>query len=131
MVLAKAEVIEKLDQAIKLGKEIERVESALKAMKADLKSFVDVNGPVDTGDVIWDYTVSASWQFDEKGIKEVAQNMVLEGVNPWKMLNITASNLKKMGWDDAVIAKMGEKRRRDGSHLVKSDSLKPCRLIIP
>jgi len=111
MVLAKAEVIENLDQAIKLGKEIERVESALKAMKADLKSFVDVNGPVDTGDVIWDYTLSASWHFDEKGMKELAQNMVLEGVNPWKMLNITASNLKKMGWDDAVIAKNGRQKR--------------------
>ena len=40
MVLAKAEVIENMDQAIKLGKEIERVESALKAMKAELKAFV-------------------------------------------------------------------------------------------
>ncbi|MFS0688976.1 hypothetical protein AB1K89_07020 [Sporosarcina sp. 179-K 8C2 HS] len=110
MVLAKAEVIENMEEAVKLGREIERVESALKAMKAQLKAFVDINGPVDTGDVIWDYTVSASWQFDEKGLKELAQNMVLEGVNPWKMLNITASNLKKMGWDDAVIAKMGEKK---------------------
>ena len=110
MVIVKAEVIENLEQATKLGNEIERVESALKAMKAELKAFVDVNGPVDTGDVIWDYSVSASWHFDEKGMKELAQNMVLEGVNPWKMLNITASNLKKMGWDDAVIAKMGEKK---------------------
>ena len=110
MVLAKADVVGSMGQAIELGREIERVESALKAMKAELKAFVDNNGPVDTGDVIWDYTISASWQFDEKGMKEVAQNMVLEGVNPWKMLNITASNLKKMGWDDAVIAKMGEKK---------------------
>src|SRR3954464_8673563 len=110
MVLAKVEGIENMEQAIKLGKEIERVESALKAMKAELKAFVRVNGPVDTGDVIWDYTISASWQFDEKGMKELAQNMVLEGVNPWKMLNITASNLKKMDWDDAVIAKIGEKK---------------------
>lgn len=110
MVLAKADVVGSLEQAIGLGREIERVESALKAMKAELKVFVDNNGPVDTGDVIWDYTISASWQFDEKGMKEVAQNMVLEGVNPWKMLNITASNLKKIGWDDAVIAKMGEKK---------------------
>jgi len=110
MVLVKTEVVENKNHAINLGKEIERVEAALKAMKAELKAFVDVNGPVDTGDVIWDYAVSASWQFDEMGMKEVAQNMVLEGVNPWKMLNITASNLKKMGWDDAVIAKMGEKK---------------------
>ena len=110
MVLAKVEVIENLDQAIKLGKEIERVESALKAMKAELKAFVDANGAVDTGDVIWDYTISASWQFDEKGMKELAQNMALEGVNPWKILNIAASNLKKMGWNDAVIGKMGEKK---------------------
>ena len=39
MVLATAEVIQNLDQAIKLGMEIERVESALKAMKAELKTF--------------------------------------------------------------------------------------------
>lgn len=56
--------------------------------------------------------------------------MVLEGVNPWEMLNITASNLKKMGWEDSVIEKMGKKRRRVDSHLAKSDSLKQCRSII-
>ena len=110
MVLAKTEVIESMDHAIKLGREIERVESALKAMKADLKAFVDGNGPVDTGDVICDYSISASWSFNEDGLKELAQNMVLEGVNPWKVLNITASNLKKLGWDDNVVAKMGEKK---------------------
>ena len=110
MELAKAEVIENLDQVIKLGKEIECVESALKANKAELKAFVEVNGPVDTCDVIRDYTISASWQFDEKGMKELAQKMALEGVNPWKMFNITVSNLKKMGWEDAVIARMGEKK---------------------
>jgi len=27
-----------------------------------------------------------------------------------EMLNITACNLKKMGWDDTVIAKMSEKK---------------------
>ena len=97
MVLAKAEVIENLDQAIKLGKEIERVESALKAMKAELKAFVDVNGPVDTGDVIWDYSISASWQFDEKGMKELAQNMVLEGVNPMENVEHHSFQSKKDG----------------------------------
>lgn len=110
MVLAKKEVVKSMDDAINLGKEIERVEAALKAMKAELKAFVDVSGPVDTGDVIWDYSISASWSFNEEGLKELAQNMVLEGVNPWKVLNITASNLKKLGWDDAVVAKMGEKK---------------------
>ncbi|PIC57016.1 hypothetical protein CSV80_11145 [Sporosarcina sp. P12(2017)] len=110
MVLAKTEEVKSMDYAIKLGKEIERVEAAAKAMKAELKAFVDVNGPVDTGDVIWDYNISASWSFNEEGLKELAQNMVLEGVNPWKVLNITASNLKKLGWDDAIVAKMGEKK---------------------
>jgi len=99
MVLAKTEEVKSMDHAINLGKEIERVEAALKAMKAELKAFVDVNGPVDTGDVIWDYSISASWSFNEEGLKELAQNMVLEGVNPWKVLNITASNLKKLGCD--------------------------------
>ncbi|PID03766.1 hypothetical protein CSV67_03760 [Sporosarcina sp. P2] len=110
MVLAKTEEVKSMDYAIKLGKEIERVEAAAKAMKVELKAFVDVNGPIDTGDVIWDYSISASWSFNEEGLKELAQNMVLEGVNPWKVLNITASNLKKLGWDDAIVAKMGEKK---------------------
>ncbi|ARF16055.1 hypothetical protein [Sporosarcina ureae] len=35
--------------------------------------------------------------------------MVQEGINPWGMLNITAFNLIRMDWDDAVIAKMTEK----------------------
>ncbi|WP_158233748.1 hypothetical protein [Sporosarcina sp. P3] len=52
MVLIEAEVIQNLDQAIKLGKAIECVESALKFMKAELKFVVDVNSSVDTGDVI-------------------------------------------------------------------------------
>ena len=46
MVLAQAEVIENLDKAIKLGREIERVESALKAMKAELKAFFDANDQI-------------------------------------------------------------------------------------
>ena len=63
-------------------------------------------------------------------MKELAQNMVLEGVNPWKMLNITASNLKKMGWDDAVIEKMGEKKETRRFASRKKYSLKQCKLII-
>ena len=91
-----------------------------------------MNGPVDTGDVIWDYTLSASWHFDEKGMKELAQNMVLEGVNPWKMLNITASNLKKIGWDDAVIAKNGRQKRDATVRISQKVTVKKhCRLIIP
>ncbi|MEB6549753.1 hypothetical protein MXL46_11715 [Heyndrickxia sporothermodurans] len=98
-----------VEEAVKLANEIERIEAAAKQMKADLRSYVEQNGPVETADTIWNVNEAVSYKFDAKQLKEVAQHIALGGDNPWDYLGITASNLKKLGWDEAFLAKLGKK----------------------
>lgn len=97
-------------EAVELAKEIERTESALKLMKAELKKYVEENGEVNTGDKIWGFSESVSWKFSPEGLKKVFENIFLDGKDPWKYLNISASNLKKLGWSEEVLSRYGEKR---------------------
>lgn len=95
--------------AVKLANEIERIEAAAKLMKADLRKFVEQNGPVETADTIWDINEAVSYKFDASQLKNVAQHIALGGDNPWDYLGINATNLKKLGWDEAFLANLGKK----------------------
>lgn len=108
------------EQAVQLAKEIERTESALKKMKDMLKEYVEKNGSVNTGEKVWDIYESVSWKFSPNQLKQVAGNIVMEGKNPWQFLNITATNLKKLGWKEEAIAKMGTKTIRRSFKGIKS-----------
>ncbi|RST60175.1 hypothetical protein D5F11_008955 [Siminovitchia terrae] len=98
-----------LEEAVKLANEIERIEAAAKQMKADLRKYVEQNGPVETADTIWNVNEAVSYKFDARQLKEVAQHIALGGDNPWDYLGIAASNLKKLEWDEAFLAKLGQK----------------------
>lgn len=98
------------EEAIKLANEINRLEAALKQMKNELKKYVQEHGAVDTGEEIWDFYESVSWKFDKDGLKEVARNIALEGMDPWELMNVTKTNLNKLGWDDDFLSKLGKKR---------------------
>lgn len=97
-------------EAVKLAAEIERMESALKLLKAELKRFVDQNGAIETGDKVWNYSVSVSWDFHEAGLREMADQLALEGINPWEMMTISPANLKKIGWDEEALLQFGQKK---------------------
>lgn len=97
------------DEAIKTANEIERLESAVKEMKNQLKEFVDHYGPVETDDVIWDYSTSTSWRFEPEKLKEVAQNIALEGKNPWEYLGLPAAKLRTLEWDESFLNGIGKK----------------------
>lgn len=97
-------------EASELAAEIERMESALKTLKAELKRFVDQNGAIETNKKVWNYNVAVSWEFHESGLKEMADQLALEGINPWKVMTITAANLKKIGWDEEILSQFGQKK---------------------
>lgn len=99
-----------IDDAVKTANEIERLEAVLKSMKEKLKAFVDKNGALETKDKVWDYVVSVSWEFQPEQLKEMAQDIVLDGRNPWELLDITSTNLKKLGWSDDVLEQYGKKK---------------------
>lgn len=99
-----------VEQAVQLANEIERAEAALKSMKQQLKSFVDDNGPVETQDKVWDYSLSTSWRFEPESLKEMAQGIALEGMNPWELLTLTAPSLKRLDWSEEALARYGQKK---------------------
>ena len=98
------------EEAVDLANEINRLDSALKTMKSELKKFVEEQGSIDTGEEIWDFYESVSWKFDEEGLKELARIIAFEGYNPWSLMNLPKSNLNKLGWDESYLETMGEKK---------------------
>lgn len=102
--------IETMNEAIKLANEVERIEAVLKIMKDQMKAYVQKNGPIETDSVIWDFNESVSYSFNPDQMKNIAENIVLEGENPWALLSISSSNLKKLGWSDSFINQLGQKK---------------------
>ncbi len=102
--------IETINEAINLANEVERIEAVLKVMKDQMKAYVQKNGPIETDSVIWDFNESVSYSFNPDQMKNIAENIVLEGENPWALLSISSSNLKKLGWSDSFINQLGQKK---------------------
>lgn len=102
--------IKSAQDAVELAAEIERMESLLKTLKAELKRFVDQNGAIETADKVWTYNVAVSWKFHEAGLRNMAEQLAIEGINPWKMITISAANLKKIGWSEEVLSQFRQKK---------------------
>ncbi|WP_233475974.1 hypothetical protein [Paenibacillus sonchi] len=98
------------EEAMKVAAEVERLEAAVKQMKADLKTYVDQNGPLQAGDKIWNYSTTVSWDFDPQRLRELALNITVEGLNPWELLTLPAASIKKLGWDEAALLQYGNKK---------------------
>ncbi|WP_040980581.1 MULTISPECIES: hypothetical protein [Oceanobacillus] len=98
------------EEAVNLANEINLTESALKQMKEKLKEYVKNNGAIDTGQEIWDFYESVSWEFDRNGLKEVARNMVIDGIDPWEQMTVSKKKLDNLGWDEKFLEKMGQKK---------------------
>ncbi|MBY9079543.1 hypothetical protein KIH86_03860 [Paenibacillus sp. HN-1] len=105
------------EEAVKVAGEVERLEAAVKQLKADLKVYVDQNGSLQAGDKIWGYSTTSSWDFDPQRLRELAMGIAVEGKNPWELLSLPADSLKKLGWDEAALLKYGTKKenKRFGS----------------
>jgi len=102
--------IKSAQDAVELAAEIERMESSLKTLKAELKRFVDRNGAIETADKVWNYSVAVSWEFHGSGLRDMADQLAIEGMNPWKIMTISTANLKKIGWDEEVLRQFGQKK---------------------
>lgn len=97
-------------EAIELAKEIERTESALKQMKETLKKYVEQNGEINAGDKIWGFSEYISWKFEAEQLRKLAEGIVLDGKNPWEYLSISSTSVKRLGWDENILMKYGNKR---------------------
>ncbi|RKJ13241.1 hypothetical protein D7X33_48795, partial [Butyricicoccus sp. 1XD8-22] len=108
------------DEAVQLAKELERVDSARKQLNDQLKEYVKHNGAIDTGEKIWSFHDTIKWEFTADQLRKLAENIVLDGKNPWELLNITNANLKKLDWTDEAISQFGTKKIGQNFKGVKS-----------
>lgn len=100
-------VIPTREQAEKTALEVERIEAVLSQMKAELRAYVEVNGPLTAGDKQWDNFPSYSWSFSPEKLKELAANIKIEGKNPWVYLNLSSDSIKKLGWKEETLSQYG------------------------
>ncbi|MGE7921210.1 hypothetical protein ACQKM9_20060 [Viridibacillus sp. NPDC093762] len=97
-------------QAIKLAKEIERLEATVKCMKDNFKTFVKEYGAVETDFERWDFYPSVSWAFDKENTKEIARTLILEGTDPWELIKFAPKDLISQGWNEESLAQFGSKK---------------------
>ena len=53
---------------------------------------------------------SVSWSFEPDSLRELAHIIAVEGENPWSYLFLTATSIKKLGWDESFLSQYGTKR---------------------
>ncbi|WP_126429963.1 hypothetical protein [Brevibacillus marinus] len=95
-------------QMVELAKEISRTEAALKQMKEKLKSYVEKHGPLNTGEVTWDFYSRTSWDFAPDQLKKMMQDLVIEtGANPFEYLKPDTAALKKLKWTEEKLSQYG------------------------
>lgn len=97
-------------EAVELANEISRLEAATKLLKDNLKKYVKEHGEVETSTEKWGYYPSVSWSFKKDSVKEIARNLVLEGVDPWSLITFQAKDLKSVGWEDSALEQFGSKK---------------------
>lgn len=99
-----------MEEAVKVAVKVERMEAALKELKSELKTFVEREGSIETGEKVWAYSTYTSWEFDQTGLAELADQLAIEGINPWEIMTIPAAELRKIGWSDDMLAQFGQKK---------------------
>lgn len=100
----------KLEAMIAKALEVERLEAAIKQMKAEMREWVEQNGPLIAGDRQWSVSESISWEFTPEKLKEIAQSIAIEGKNPWEFLSIQSRALNQLGWNEEFLSKNGSKK---------------------
>lgn len=106
-----------MEDAQALAEKIAFIEAGVKKMKEHLKMYVELNGPVEIGEVVWDKHPSQSWKWTVEAKRSFAEMIAIEGMNPWDYLSFSAGDLKKLGWNEEVLSQYAERKI---SHTFKS-----------
>lgn len=100
------------EQARELANEIIRLEATVKAMKAELKKYVEENGALNDGENVWNIQETVSWRFNADTVQRFMNSLVIDGYtdNPYELVSFSKPKLDKLGLDDSYIEQFAEKR---------------------
>ena len=102
-------VMEK-SRAEEIAREIYRLEAILKQLKDELKEIVQTSGPINVDGKIWDFYPAVSWKFSPEQLKSFVEALSLDGHDPWKVLDVSTTEIKKLGIDEDVLSRYAEKK---------------------
>ncbi|PTQ51038.1 MAG: hypothetical protein HSCHL_1628 [Hydrogenibacillus schlegelii] len=102
--------VELQTRAEQLAREIFRLEAALKQLKDELKAIVEQSGPVTVDGRTWAFYPAVDWQFTPQGLREFAEALALDGIDPWAVLDVSSTALKKIGVGEDVLSRYAEKK---------------------
>ncbi|SHE95682.1 PD-(D/E)XK nuclease superfamily protein [Desulfofundulus australicus DSM 11792] len=98
-------------EAEALGAEILRLDAALGRMKDALKAYVSACGPVVVGGRQFALVPSVYWKWNAKSLEAAFRKMEQEGRNPFDFLSLGSTQIKKLGWGEDVLRKLGAVKR--------------------
>lgn len=98
------------ERAIELAREIHRLEAILKAMKDELKELVKTHGPVTVDGKTWDFYPAVEWRFSPEGLRAFAEELALDGIDPWTVLDVSSTALKKLSLDESFLGRFAERK---------------------
>lgn len=95
------------EDARRLAKEIEELESVLELKKEALKNYIEEFGEVTTDRNVWRLTTVNNWNFDTAKVYEYITKL---GKDPLKYMNVTLTSLKKLKLSEDELYKLGENK---------------------
>lgn len=101
------DMIYRYDQALEVAREIFRLDQKSEILKARLRGYVKMQGPVTVGRRRFDLVPSKYWSFGGNALEKAFKKMKATGIDPFGVMSLTATGLKKVGWGESEIKELG------------------------
>lgn len=102
------DTINSYDDAVAISKEIICLEETVNQKKEMLKNFIETTKkPVVVGSKEFALVTSQYWKWPVEAVRKAFEELQSKGLDPFEVLTITASTLKKVSWDNDTIRNLG------------------------
>ena len=98
-------------EALRVAQELFKLEAAISSLKENLKAWVKTHGPVRVDDKEYKFAPSKYWKWPAQSLHRAVEEMEKEGIDPFTVLSLTSTGLKKLKWDEEKIESLGANLR--------------------
>ena len=105
------EEVTDFEKAQEVAQKIIQHEAVAGNLKKRLRSYVEATGPVPVGAKEFRLNASESWKWTDEAMRNLFTFIVKQGKDPFGLLSITASNLRKLSLTDDFLKEIGGTKR--------------------
>lgn len=105
------EITKELADVMEIAQNIERYENAVKQMKAKIRAYVELHGPIRANGKVWDlFEGSPKWTFEPEKLRELAMDITINQKNPWEYLSLSNKDIEILSYSEEVLLQYGIKK---------------------